>query len=265
MIAELDRHPSAGFAFSGYDVIDEYGEVMRSVLMPGSKEVQVEDHRQYVLETFRTVGRVCFSSVMYRRASIEGVGGLQNADPRVADQLMWLEIALNWNALRIRESLLQLRTDSSTASAAVARVADGRYYFSSEFHDIVLTAKLDFIDRHHASDLALPGFKLRQLARRRWRHDVVESLSEDSWPARDLRVVILSLYNLARRDPLIAFTPGAVRLIVSALVGRRVRNTLRRLRRRPTPPSTASASTTCSKRTAPLHVRSDSRFPDVDS
>ena len=108
MVAFHIKHPDLGFSYSGYDIINEKGELKKNNGIDQTPEIiSPRQHAQIAFFTGSIAGNI--SNVCLTRNGLDKVG-LFSEDMKIsADFDMWVRLAKDHNTGLIHESLIQLR------------------------------------------------------------------------------------------------------------------------------------------------------------
>ncbi len=110
-IAMLDAHPEAGMAYTGWEIIDANGRVIRRVgSMPHREDGVYDDLPHLVLGCY-----IAQCTVVVRRRVYQEVGAFTLS--RAGDWDMWLRIARKYPIAFVREPLYQYRRHGRNMSA----------------------------------------------------------------------------------------------------------------------------------------------------
>ena len=120
--AFLEEHPSAGFAGSDYEEIDESGHVMGR--RGWVERTEVWDGRRYIDALFRR-GRNLIGTpgLMFRRAAMPLPLFPESLSIHFGDFVMLMRIAEQWDVGLIAEPLIQIRRHAGAASSIVGSSA----------------------------------------------------------------------------------------------------------------------------------------------
>jgi glycosyltransferase involved in cell wall biosynthesis len=107
-VSFLQSHPSSGLVGTSYEVIDQTGRILETVILPsGNDEIQ---------KRLREGNLFCHGSVIIRSKVLEEVGGYREAFPVTQDYDLWLRVAEIAELANLREPLYQFRFGGQTVS-----------------------------------------------------------------------------------------------------------------------------------------------------
>jgi glycosyltransferase involved in cell wall biosynthesis len=119
-VAELDRRPGTGVVHTGFDLIDEHGEV----LLPdvnwtyGLDRDAVESAEEFMTESMRWSCRICASTALIRTAALPP-DRMVEADFPAIDFGLWLRMAAaGWEFAFLNDALAAYRIHGLAQSAA---------------------------------------------------------------------------------------------------------------------------------------------------
>ena len=226
----LDREPSVGVVHTSFDLIDREGAVVvPDIDLVAPHGAALERGRDFVRRNMSDRWRVGIG--LARTDSLRAVGFLalkDRADWLMADMLMWLEVAVTWDFVHLGSTLAAIRIHPDTLTATRLSFREQGYATSPETPDQYLALRGAFIERRR-QDLDDPE-KLLALAKRSWRLDRIDYVSQSTFPERRRAEVASQLWSAWRRDPRVAFEPAAWRLLGVSLAGTRVANRARKLK-----------------------------------
>jgi glycosyltransferase involved in cell wall biosynthesis len=222
----IRRRPRVGMIHTDFSVIDEAGNVLAPHAANPQQSVQVESGRRFLDRCMSSGPRVCFSSVVFRKAALVDGGMLQPEDGVIDDLPLYMRIASRWDFAYIDEPLALMRAHDGASSASLGSFTAGGFRQSRSVPDSLYERRRRFL-----READLPIAERRRLARkakRTYRRDVLTHLSMRAVTGDGLFDTLKSLGDEIRRDPRMPFDPLTWRFVAGQLGGRKVRDWLRR-------------------------------------
>ena len=230
-VAALEANPRAALAHGRVDVVDEHDEVIAAGHhMTGLAGAQTESGADFIARTMAMSYRVHASTVNLRVAAVREVL-LDHRDFPITDLGHWMRVALDWELVFLDRTLARYRVHDGAYSAGAAAVTAGGYIQGTERVDKALEVKLRFLAEH--GDRLTGVGRLRRIARRAYRRELLELAAHATLPERLLLPTLRALRGCARKDAAVLLEPAAWRLLAGGLIGPRGVSALKRARRRP--------------------------------
>ena len=212
----LDRHPSAGMAHTGFDLIDEHGEVVT-----GDVDWTVDGGRPPLEsgEDFRRASmlhgsRVCSSTALLRRSAVPP-DGFRPEDFPPFDFACWLRMAERWDVAFIPRALCRYRLHTQSHTSGVADLRADAYVQRTQMLQAIHSVKLAHIEATGGSP------EMVRLARRGRAHAVLERVRHQTVPERPFLRTLRELGRGVRIEPVLARDPEAWLLLGGSIVGSR--------------------------------------------
>ena len=224
----LDERPSVGTVHAAFDVIGTDGEILlRNVNWTyGLDGDAVESAEEFIGESMKWSCRICASTALMRTAALPP-GGMSEADFPAVDFGMWLRMGgAGWEFAFLGETLGAYRIHAATHSAAFGPPQGPGYVQGVEIVSRLKQVKLRFIETYDGR-LANPSSRLRRLAERSRRHELVVMARNKTLPERRPRPTFQALAEAARADPGVLLETSAWRLAGASLLGPGVVDRLR--------------------------------------
>ena len=222
LVAELDRLPRAGMVHAGFDVIDGNGSVLlpRTNWTYGIEQDKVESAQEFITESMKWSCRVCASTALMRTEALPP-GGMSMDDFPAIDFGMWLRMAGGGLEFAfVNETLGAYRIHGTTHSAAFGPPQGPGYVQGIEIVLQLKTVKLRFLDTHDGR-IGEPR-KLRRLAERSRRHELVVMVRNLTLPDRKPGPTFRALVSAVRVDPGVLLGAAAWKLAGASVIGPRL-------------------------------------------
>jgi glycosyltransferase involved in cell wall biosynthesis len=226
----LERYPRVGVVHTGFSLIDESSNVLDPhVGEDDSRDaIVVEPGAQFVERSMSSFPKVCFSSVVFRKAAFVGAGMLQPEDGLIDDFPLFMRIATRWDFAYVDSSLAEMRAHAGAQSTPLGSFTPRGYRTSRSVPDELYARRSRFL-----AGADLPHGEARRLARaarRTHRRDVLDHLSMCATTGDGLVISFRSLSREMRRDRRLALDRRTWRFVAGQLGGRWVRDRARRAR-----------------------------------
>jgi glycosyltransferase involved in cell wall biosynthesis len=224
----LERHPRVGVVHTGFSLIDESGNVLEPHVPANHSRdaIVLEPGARFIERSMRSTPKVCFSSVVFRKAAFLGAGKLQAEDGLIDDFPLFMRIATRWDFAYVDSSLAEMRAHGGAQSSPLGSFTPRGYRTSRSVPDELYARRLRFL-----AGADLPQSDVQRLiraARRTHRHDVVAHLSMCATTGDGLLVTLRSLGGEMRRDRRLIVDRRTWRFVGGQLGGRWFRDVARR-------------------------------------
>ena len=219
-VAAFEAHPHVGLVHSAFDVIGEHGEVLtpRVDWTKGLVNDTIESGADFIRRSIVGLNRVCPSGSVVRTKAVSG-DVYDPADYPVPDYTLWMRIALAWDVLYLADPMVRYRVHGATVTSDRAeRTVDG-YVLDNATIMRARQAKERFLDLHAAELREVD--RLRRLARKGTRFDLVDAIRSTTIPERDRATTLRKLRAAARLDPALLLEPYAWRMLFASAIGPR--------------------------------------------
>ena len=225
-IAVLDENPRVGLVHGCARLVDERGTTIAAGHhMTGLERDEIERGQTFIRRAIEQGYRVHASTALIRTAALADVR-LRDDEFPVTDVGLWLRLALKWDLAFLKRTLALVRVHSGAYTADGRDVTNGGYVQELDVIEKLVEVKLRFVDEY-ADRLREPD-RLRTIARRARRRDLLDLAGHMTIPERKLIPTTRTLAGLARRDPTILVDARSWRLLGAAVLGRR---TVERIKR----------------------------------
>jgi hypothetical protein len=230
-VAFLDRHPEVGAVHSPVDRIDLTGHVVATnVVFGGTIPPLVEPGAEFIQRSLRSMGLTEFSSTVLRRESI-GRARFDPDDGLICDVGFRLRMALTSDVGFIPTPLTMQRkhVGSLTTGGLIQETSSELETIASIAHiDRLWLVKRRFLEEagHELDDPR----GLRRAARTATRQQLARAVDTSTGGDRHPRDVAAALQEAARVDPRVLLTGRAMKVVASSLVGRSLRESVRKAR-----------------------------------
>jgi glycosyltransferase involved in cell wall biosynthesis len=215
-VEALDRHPTAGLAHTGFDLIDDDGTVLQAGTdwTVDGGNAPLEPRERFVRSSMVYGCRVCSSTALIRRSAVPPGAFLQEDFPPF-DFACWLRMAIDHDFAFVPRSLCRYRLHEQSHSAGVSELSGGTYVEDTETIDAVHRVKLRHIGSTGGSQ------ELARLARRGRAHAVLARIRRETVPERRLGPTLAKLARGVRTEPALARHPEAWLLLGASVLGPR--------------------------------------------
>jgi glycosyltransferase involved in cell wall biosynthesis len=215
-VEALDRFPTAGLAHTGFDVIDDDGNLLQAGTdwTVNGGHAPLEPRERFIRSSMLYGCRVCSSTALLRRSAVPPGAFLQEDFPPF-DFACWLRMATAHDFAFVPRSLCRYRLHEHSHSAGVSELEGDTYVEDMETIDAVHRVKL----RHIA---ATGGSReLARLAQRGRAHAVLANIRRETVPGRELGPTVKGLARGVRAEPALARHPEAWLLLGASILGPR--------------------------------------------
>jgi glycosyltransferase involved in cell wall biosynthesis len=221
-VRELDGRASAAVVHTAFDVIGAENDVLLQDVdwTHGLTGDAVESSGEFLRESMEWSCRICESTALMRCAALPE-GGMNAEDFPALDFGMWLRIAATgWEFSFLAETLAACRIHDQSHSSAYGAPQGPGYIQGIEIVSLLRAIKSRFIAAN-AERLEDPA-RLRRLAERAHRRELVLMARNTTLPERRLRPTLRALYKSGRADPGVLLESSAWRLAGASVLGSRV-------------------------------------------
>ncbi len=228
LVPVLESSSRVGMAHGRARNIGASGQILSAAHdMTGLDTDEIESGRHFIRESMRRSYRVHASTALIRREAIENLVFDQRDYP-ATDFGLWLRMALDWDIAFVAKTLAAYRIHGRTYTATSANVTSGGYVQGPALIETVRDVKLRFL-REHAHRLD-DVRAMRRDARRAISRELVNYAGHATLPERPFPKTVATLLECAKRTPRVVVEPGAWRLIVASILGRRAVEWIKRRR-----------------------------------
>jgi glycosyltransferase involved in cell wall biosynthesis len=227
LLEELKRRPNVGVGHTGYEIVDEQGNVLAPHAPPPYVDgpIVFETGSEYLERNMTSGPEICISSTVFRKAALENAGRLRIEDGVIDDFPLLMRIAGAWDFLYVNAPLALLRTHEGASSSSLGEFTPRGFRSSRSLPDILYQHRLKCLTEAH-----LPPATHQSLARKARRSHRRDLLAHLSMRARTGDGVIAPLKALGaeiRRDRRLAVDPLTWRFVAGQFGGRRVGDRVR--------------------------------------
>lgn len=217
----LDRLPEAGMVHTAIDMLDPDGGIVAGGVnwTMGLAATKVETGSEFIHEAMKHSCRVCASTALMRRSALPE-GYFDPADYPPVDVGLWLRMAKRWQMAFLDETLAGYRIHDHSHSAAVGTRTETGYVRDVTLMRRQHEVKLRFI-REHIPE-ARQRRVLRRLADAGKRTEVVTRVRQQTVPERRVGQTVKAVAEGVREEPRVALDYRIWRLLVGAMLGRRL-------------------------------------------
>jgi hypothetical protein len=190
----------------------------------------IESGAEFIGRSMPTLWRIHATTAVVRTQAFRDGGLFRLEDLPGPDFGLWFRVALDWDIAYVARPLVRYRVHRHSYSAALGEFASGRYMNDFDHPTQMLEIKLRFLARY--GDRLDDADWLRTIAVRSRRADLVEKISDMTYPDRPIGRTLRLAAHAARIDRAVLLHPRVYRLLVVALLGPRVARGLRAVRDR---------------------------------
>jgi glycosyltransferase involved in cell wall biosynthesis len=226
----LDRHPNVGVVHTGFDIIDDNDVMLDAGVNLVADVDVVETGAEFIRRSMATLWRIHATTAVVRTKAFRDGGLFRLEDLPGPDFGLWFRVALDWDIAYVARPLVRYRVHGHSYSAALGGFASGRYMNDFDHPTQMLEVKLRFLARY--GDRLDDVGRLRTIAVRSRRADLVEKISDMTYPDRPVGRTLRLVADAAHIDRAVLVHSRVYRLVVVALLGPRVARGLRAVRDR---------------------------------
>ena len=222
-----DANPGVALVHTTFDVVDEQGAVLRRsmALVPDAFEAG----ETFIERSMSSLWRVHATTALMRTRAIRDAALFRDEDLPGPDFALWMRVALAWDFAFVRKAGVRFRVHGASYSADLGGLSAGQYLNDIRHPSEMLAVKLRFIEEN--VDRLRDPERLRAIAWRSRRADLLDNISDRTFPDRPLRETLSLLGYAVRLDPRHALEPRAWRLALLAVMPGVVTGALRKARK----------------------------------
>ena len=143
----LERHPRVGVVHTGFSLIDASGNVLDPHVPAADARdgIVVEAGAQFLERSMSSFPKVCFSSVVFRKAAFVGAGMLQPEDGLIDDFPLFMRIATRWDFAYVDSALAEMRAHSGAQSSSLGSFTPRGYRAARSVPDELYARRSRFL------------------------------------------------------------------------------------------------------------------------
>jgi hypothetical protein len=226
LVPVLQAFPEAGIVHGRVRIVDGDGDVISAAHdMSGFRTTAIESGHDYIRAAVAASHRIHATTALYRTKAIQAVP-LDQRDYPATEFGVWLRLALDWDIAFLATRVATIRIHDRSYTASNASVTTGGYIQGAGTIQSLYDVKLRFL-REHGDRLA-DAARLRKVARTSFASQLVNYAGHVTLPERRLGPTVRTLFTFTKREPRVATSAGAWRLVVGSVLGPRLVDAIKR-------------------------------------